>query len=121
MDRHARRTIEKIDPQDAALFLGEGRLPYRKRKQQRARCGKHAQVQRHFQPPVQEGGLGKPAAASGWPVYWALLPITALGSYHVWNRRTMIKERSGQPRPYYRLLAEPDVRTPVAIEDAGDH
>jgi hypothetical protein len=31
----------------------------------------------------------------------------------------MIKERSGQPRLCYRLLVEPDVLTPVAVEDAG--
>src|SRR5215469_12075163 len=116
MDRHARRTIEKIDPQGAAVFLGEGGLRYRKRKQQRARRGEHAQVQRHFQPPVQEGGLGKPAAASAGPFIGLCCRITALGSYHVWNRRTMIKERSGQPRPCYRLLVEPDVLTPSPLK-----
>src|SRR5262252_10671798 len=105
MDRHARRTIEKIDPQGAALFLGEGCLPYRKCKQQQARCGEHAQVQRHFQPPVQEGGLGKPAAASGWPVYWALLPDNSVRKLPCLERA----DHDQREESCYRLLVEPDV------------
>jgi hypothetical protein len=45
--------------------LGEGRLPYSQREQQRPRCREHAQISLHSLCLLfEDAGLGRPAAAS---------------------------------------------------------
>src|SRR5215469_12407734 len=67
----------------------------------------------------KRAGSASPLLLLAGPFIGPYCRVTASGSYHIWNRRTMIKERSGEPRLCYRPLAEPDVLTPVAVEDAG--
>jgi hypothetical protein len=73
VDRHARWTVEKVDLQSATLFLGEGRVPYRKRKHQRTRCREHAQISFHLLPPVPQRRISNPRLHPCWPFCWALV------------------------------------------------
>src|SRR4029077_1401540 len=73
VDRHARWTVEKVDLQSATLFLGEGRVRYRKRKHQRTRCREHAQISFHLLPPVPQRRISNPRLHPCWPFCWALV------------------------------------------------
>src|SRR5271169_2115598 len=65
--RHARRTVEMADFQNAALLLGRC-CPYRQ-KQQRARYCECANVSLHFHlPPVRQSGFVKSAIVAPTPV-----------------------------------------------------